>query len=992
VRKLTTTILTRRLSTIIEKNKILKGNNFGFRPGKSTNDNITIIKNIIDIANIRKQPLFIGNLDIKKAYDTVPPEAMRMAYRRIKIPETYIKLIMTMNDQRTLKIITPYGPTEEINPKIGLPQGDISSPLDWLIFYDPLLCMLENHSDGFKISNDLSISAIAYADDLNPIAQSRKDLQKQLDIIHRYLKFHKMMMRPSKCAIYTNYAPLSKEFQDLSLIPITLNDAQLTIHPEDSIIRILGVYLTLDGKSKETINRCLHQVKITMKIINKKYVPGQIATKIINSVLFPRILYQLQITPVPNLIINTIMIIAKKYIKKAFLLNKNTNNHIIFNKEYGIKLKDLRELLDQQLLNNTLVHIRSQSLTGIVMRKCLKETSKGRINEIFSAPIDKIPGNSDNLIKYISHRLFYHKMTFRTLKETDSLSNVLSMTEYNLYHKHLKTFNILNIIDLLRPSDPTSTQSFSQWAHNLKGIQKNKMTQLHSTPEWFQILLRKICLPGTDFSNIYIHHKIAHPTRSHSPDTIPIRDIGNNILSIWTDGSLQKGAMGSGVIYTQITEEYINNQEHIRNAHIINEQCNRCTSADASSTKAELHGIYTALLKCKDDNKILLHLDSQVAIQQIHKMLTQDLTERELLKIPNYGLLTAIKQEIHRLEFEPTIYKVKAHSGIRLNERADRKANEGRQVPIDQRTDIIISRLPESERNKAYIYHKYQRTETYPSRIIKTQSNQTQTAASEDKLNRIWELDMDYKRTIQLTKFGMGRTNTETTKLSEHKFRINIINNLMHTMERATEWNQISDNRCRRCNTIPETQRHILECQVTKERHPLIIQQAITFFELRYKHIRIPKDIKNIYNLFDIIGLTDINILRTPIASGILTHTLMEYVQSDTPININTLTAVMDCWLSSLYKTVWLHRNERTFIKGSKNKVRDIDLPNENTFKEQTVTTKHRAHKRRLGDNINPVQIQKKIRNETQNLPAVVAFRLAPQFMEVDDQTTRPAG
>jgi hypothetical protein len=71
--------------------------------------------------------------------------------RQIKIPETYIKLLSSMESTKQFYIDTPFGKTRSFHPKSGLAQGDITSLLEWNIFYDPLLCILEKNTEGYKI-------------------------------------------------------------------------------------------------------------------------------------------------------------------------------------------------------------------------------------------------------------------------------------------------------------------------------------------------------------------------------------------------------------------------------------------------------------------------------------------------------------------------------------------------------------------------------------------------------------------------------------------------------------------------------------------------------------------------------------------------------------------------------------------------------------------------------------------------------------------------
>jgi ribonuclease HI len=67
------------------------------------------------------------------------------------------------------------------------------------------------------------------------------------------------------------------------------------------------------------------------------------------------------------------------------------------------------------------------------------------------------------------------------------------------------------------------------------------------------------------------------------------------------------------------------------------------------------------------------------------------MTEQEILKTPNSGLILAIANELKRNTTEPELHKVKAHIGLPLNERADRNAKaiteEQQQIPFEHLQD-----------------------------------------------------------------------------------------------------------------------------------------------------------------------------------------------------------------------------------------------------------------------------------------------------------------
>jgi hypothetical protein len=113
---------------------------------------------------------------------------------------------------------------------------------------------------GFQIPYTKDkISSIAYADDLTPIATTASDMLNQLNIIHSYLAAFNMKMRASKCSIGVNLRKESNEFNLIQAAQMKLNGTLL--ETGDTLIKILDVYLTLDGKSKETFKHADGQIK-----------------------------------------------------------------------------------------------------------------------------------------------------------------------------------------------------------------------------------------------------------------------------------------------------------------------------------------------------------------------------------------------------------------------------------------------------------------------------------------------------------------------------------------------------------------------------------------------------------------------------------------------------------------------------------------------------------------------------------------------------------
>ena len=162
-RKCFTKIITNRLAEICKINNILKGPNFAGLPGESITEPIHLLNNLCEDARENKKELWILFQDTAKAYDTISLEMLQKAMERIKIPDKIITLILSPFKERNFQVITNYGLTHSIKAQDGIDQGETISPLLWRIFYDPLLCQIQdNNNMGYTMNccwtNDFSKS------------------------------------------------------------------------------------------------------------------------------------------------------------------------------------------------------------------------------------------------------------------------------------------------------------------------------------------------------------------------------------------------------------------------------------------------------------------------------------------------------------------------------------------------------------------------------------------------------------------------------------------------------------------------------------------------------------------------------------------------------------------------------------------------------------------------------------------------------------------
>jgi hypothetical protein len=103
-------------------------------------------------------------------------------------PLDAIKLIGSIYLESYTTITGPYfGKTKLIAITRGTIHGDTLSPYLFIIFLEPLLRWLDQDQLGYTFkTSSLTISSVAYADDLAVLFRNVKDIQTQLNKIDKY--------------------------------------------------------------------------------------------------------------------------------------------------------------------------------------------------------------------------------------------------------------------------------------------------------------------------------------------------------------------------------------------------------------------------------------------------------------------------------------------------------------------------------------------------------------------------------------------------------------------------------------------------------------------------------------------------------------------------------------------------------------------------------------------------------------------------------------
>lgn len=319
--KLYSQILTDSLAEWLQEFNIIPHTQNGARPERGCDSSLWSYLTVIRDANLSNRELHALYIDYSKAFDSVEHWVFKLIFSHLNIGKLGNTIHALLSPAFTHLKINDEISQNPIKFERGTKQGDVISPILFLLFMAPLLFMLQNQCKGYhNPTTNIKLKCSAIMDDVLFTSDCKEDTKKAVKIITNFAKITGMDINPKKSA----YAWLNTPRH----IKPKYKDTYFDLLGSTQPYKYLGVWVSLNldwSTQQQVLEQSTHSI---LSILTRKfYLTGATLAKVINATIVAIFGYRMQVIKFDDTWLNKVQIIITRALNHTAQLNYKTNSY-----------------------------------------------------------------------------------------------------------------------------------------------------------------------------------------------------------------------------------------------------------------------------------------------------------------------------------------------------------------------------------------------------------------------------------------------------------------------------------------------------------------------------------------------------------------------------------------------------------------------------------------------------------------------------------------
>ena len=267
IMKLFERVIEQRLRSHLEHIGFINKYQSGFRRAKSTDDHLFRLSQSIMESFNRGEHVVAAFLDVKKAFDNVWHNGLRYKIFQLDLPTKMTRWLSDFLVGRLIQVNVNNFFSNQINPKAGVPQGSVLSPLLFLIYVNDLPAPHHNQNSLSQFADDTAQWAFSLS-----VRIAAKLLQQDLLKLAMWCAKWRIKLNPEKTKVIIFSRSILARKTELNL---KLYGETLKIYPQ---VKFLGItfdsQLNFKKHFEDILDRCNTRYYRLRLLANKKWGPS----------------------------------------------------------------------------------------------------------------------------------------------------------------------------------------------------------------------------------------------------------------------------------------------------------------------------------------------------------------------------------------------------------------------------------------------------------------------------------------------------------------------------------------------------------------------------------------------------------------------------------------------------------------------------------------------------------------------------------------------